>query len=135
MSDPEDTCRPVEIDGEIIRVHGSRDMTDVERGYLAEIVRAAKARMEAEAASKPARCDDTELLVTECACKTCRPDLAKVEPAEPVKAHHTFIAKYHSRCDPEARAAFARAQRANPPRLPHGAAYRARTRRRTRKNR
>lgn len=53
MADPEDTCRPVEVDGEIIRVHGSREMTEVEEGYFAEIIRAAKARMEAEAADKP----------------------------------------------------------------------------------
>lgn len=46
--EPEDTCRPVEVDGEIIRVHGSREMTEEEQGYLAEIVRAAKARMERE---------------------------------------------------------------------------------------
>jgi hypothetical protein len=100
MSEPEDTCRPVEVDGEIIRVHGSREMTEVEQGYFADIVRAAEARMEAEAAAKPpARCDDTELLVTECACKTCRPDLAKVEPAEKVKARVQFIARCDSPCD------------------------------------
>jgi hypothetical protein len=48
MPDAEDTCRPVEVDGEIIRVHGSREMTEEEKGYFAEIVRAAKARMETE---------------------------------------------------------------------------------------
>lgn len=37
--------------------------------------------------------------------------------------------------NPEARAAFHRAQRASPPPMPCGAYYRARTRRRTRRNR
>lgn len=46
-----------------------------------------------------ARCEDTGLLVTECAGRCCRPDLAKLEPAEPVQAHHTFTAQYDSRCD------------------------------------
>ena len=45
---PEDSCRPVEVDGEIIRVHGSGEMTDEDRGHFAEIVRAAKRRLENE---------------------------------------------------------------------------------------
>lgn len=44
----EDQCRLVEVDGEIIRVHGGRAMTELERELFAEIVRAAKRRMEAE---------------------------------------------------------------------------------------
>jgi len=35
-------CRPVEVDGEIIRVHGIRKMTPEEVDGFAEIVRAAK---------------------------------------------------------------------------------------------
>lgn len=45
------------------------------------------------------RCDDTDLLVTECACKTCRPDLAQPEPVEQVKVQVQFNARYDSRCD------------------------------------
>ena len=37
-----DKCRPVEVDGEIIRVHGIRKMTPEEVDGFAEIVRAAK---------------------------------------------------------------------------------------------
>lgn len=47
-AEPRDTCRPVEVDGETIRVHGSREMTEQERGYLADVVRAAKRKFEAE---------------------------------------------------------------------------------------
>lgn len=39
-----DTCRPVEVDGETIRVRGGREVTEQERGYLAEIVTAARRR-------------------------------------------------------------------------------------------
>lgn len=38
----EDTCRPVAVDGEIIRVHGGREMTPDEVDALADLVRAAK---------------------------------------------------------------------------------------------
>lgn len=48
MTEPEDTCRPVEVDGEIIRVRGSGEFTEQERQFAAEIVRAAKAKMAAE---------------------------------------------------------------------------------------
>lgn len=43
-----DTCRTVDIGGETIRVRGARQMTDRERGYLAEIVGAARRRYAAE---------------------------------------------------------------------------------------
>lgn len=49
----DDTCRPVEVDGEIIRVHGSRAMTQHEQGLFAEIVRAAKRRLQAEQPTTP----------------------------------------------------------------------------------
>jgi hypothetical protein len=38
----EDTCRPVEVDGEIIRVHGGAEMDAADRTAFAEVVRAAK---------------------------------------------------------------------------------------------
>jgi len=41
-----DKCRPVVVDGEIIRVHGSRAMNEQEVGYLTEIVHAAKHLMD-----------------------------------------------------------------------------------------
>jgi hypothetical protein len=43
-----DTCRPVQVDGETIRVHGSRPLTGVELGYAAEIVAAARRKLDAE---------------------------------------------------------------------------------------
>lgn len=43
--EPQDTCRPVEIDGQTIRVHGAAEMTEEDRGHFATIVRAAQARM------------------------------------------------------------------------------------------
>ena len=46
---PEDTCRPVEIDGETIRVRGAAEMSDESREAFGEVVRAAKAKFEAEA--------------------------------------------------------------------------------------
>jgi hypothetical protein len=52
--EPDDTCRPVEVDGEIIRVRGAREMTDKERGYLAEVIQAAKRKYEAEHPEPPA---------------------------------------------------------------------------------
>ena len=51
MSEPEretDACRPVEIDGEIIRVRGSSDMSDESRAALTEVIRAAKRKFAAE---------------------------------------------------------------------------------------
>lgn len=44
-----DTCRPVEIDGETIRVRGAAEMSDEGREALTSLVRAAKAKMTAEA--------------------------------------------------------------------------------------
>lgn len=43
-----DKCRPVVVDGQVIRVRGGAEMTDEERGYFAEIVRAAKRKHAAE---------------------------------------------------------------------------------------
>lgn len=45
------------------------------------------------------RCEDTDLLVTECACRECRPDLAKPEPAEKVQVSVRFTARFNSPCD------------------------------------
>lgn len=51
MSDqpkPEDTCRPVEIDGETISVRGAEPLTEEGTAALTALVRAAKAKMAAE---------------------------------------------------------------------------------------
>ncbi|MGW7247731.1 hypothetical protein [Streptomyces decoyicus] len=49
LGDPAaDTCRPVEVDGETIRVHSRGQSTEREQEYLAEIVRAAKRKDAAE---------------------------------------------------------------------------------------
>lgn len=49
MTEPDDdTCRPVEIDGELIRVRGSGDMSDESRAALADVIRAAKRKFAAE---------------------------------------------------------------------------------------
>jgi hypothetical protein len=42
MTEHEDTCRPVDIDGETIRVHGSGEMSDESREALGALIRAAK---------------------------------------------------------------------------------------------
>ena len=42
----EDKCRPVEVDGETIRVLGGREMSTADRKAFAEVVRAAKHLME-----------------------------------------------------------------------------------------
>ena len=49
-----DRCRPVEVDGETVLVRGAQEMTEQDRVYLAEIVRAAKARYRAEHGEPPA---------------------------------------------------------------------------------
>lgn len=46
--EPEDTCRPVEIDGETIRVRGAAELTDEGREALAALVGAAHRKMAAE---------------------------------------------------------------------------------------
>jgi hypothetical protein len=46
--EPEDKCRPVEVDGDVVRVLGGREMDTAERDAFADLVRAAKRRMEAE---------------------------------------------------------------------------------------
>jgi hypothetical protein len=43
-----DTCRPVQVDGDTTRVHGSRPLTGLELGYAAEIVAAARRKHAAE---------------------------------------------------------------------------------------
>jgi hypothetical protein len=50
--EPEDTCRPVDIDGETIRVRGSGDLTDEGQEALAALVRVAKAKFVADAPEK-----------------------------------------------------------------------------------
>lgn len=44
----EDKCRPVDVDGEIIQVHGSVEMDDTDRAMFEEVVQAAKRRFAAE---------------------------------------------------------------------------------------
>ena len=41
----EDQCRLVEVDGEIVRVRGEREMDDADRAALAEVIRAAKRKL------------------------------------------------------------------------------------------
>lgn len=48
---PTDTCRPVMVDGEIIRVLGDAEMDATDREMFAEIVRAAKRKFAAEGGS------------------------------------------------------------------------------------
>ena len=49
----QDKCRPVEVDGEIIRVLGGREMNAADREAFADIVRAAKHRFAADVAPCP----------------------------------------------------------------------------------
>lgn len=68
-----DTCRPVEVDGETVLIRGSGDFTEQERGFAAEIVRAAKRKYAAEhpdtevvlTAPRRPLVDDAEQLVAE----------------------------------------------------------------------
>lgn len=46
-----DSCRPVEVDGETIRVRGAGEMSDEGRAALAEVVRAATRRTNGQTAS------------------------------------------------------------------------------------
>ncbi|MEV0477515.1 hypothetical protein [Streptomyces prunicolor] len=46
--EPVDTCRPVEVDGETIRVHGSGEFTEREQEFVADVVRAGKRRFAEE---------------------------------------------------------------------------------------
>ena len=43
-----DECRPVEVDGEIIRVRGEQEMTALDRDAFAEVIRAARRKFFAE---------------------------------------------------------------------------------------
>lgn len=49
MTEPEDTCRPVEVNGETIRVRGSEELTPEGQEGLAALVRVAKAKLAADA--------------------------------------------------------------------------------------
>lgn len=51
-TEPEETCRPVEIDGEVIRVHGAAEMSEESQAALTEVIRAAKRRLETEQAER-----------------------------------------------------------------------------------
>lgn len=46
----QDTCRPLDVDGQTIRVLGSGEWTAEDRAAMAEVVRAAQQRMGAEQA-------------------------------------------------------------------------------------
>jgi hypothetical protein len=48
---PVDICRPVDVDGETIRVHGGVEMDADTRATFTEVVRAAKRRLAAEGGS------------------------------------------------------------------------------------
>ncbi len=41
-----DQCRDVEINGQVVRVRGEREMDDTDRAMLAEVIAAAKRRLE-----------------------------------------------------------------------------------------
>lgn len=56
LADP-DTCRPIDIDGQNIRVRGAREMTEQERGYLAQVVAAARRRHATEQGQAAAQAD------------------------------------------------------------------------------
>lgn len=43
-----DLCRPVEIDGELLRVRGAHDMNEESRAALADVIRAVKRKYAAE---------------------------------------------------------------------------------------
>lgn len=47
-----DECRPVEVDGEMIRVRGGSPMNDEDRDAFIQIVRAAKAKFTADLAEQ-----------------------------------------------------------------------------------
>jgi hypothetical protein len=49
-----DVCRPVELDGETIRVRGEEPLTEEGQAAFTSVVRAAKRRMEAEKAAERA---------------------------------------------------------------------------------
>jgi len=69
--DEADTCRPVVVDGEVIRVHGGAQMNPAEVDAFADIVRAAK-RLMAEQA-----CPDCDHSLTfhdpQAGCRVRRP--------------------------------------------------------------
>lgn len=43
-----DKCRPVEINGEVVRVHGEREMNDRDREMFAEVIVAVKRKLAEE---------------------------------------------------------------------------------------
>lgn len=44
-------CRPVEVDGQIVRVRGDREMNDTDRAMLAQVIEAAKRKLAADNAT------------------------------------------------------------------------------------
>lgn len=56
-----ESCRMVEIDGQLVRVRGAAEMDDTDRSMLAEVVRAAKAKYMAEGGAERLA-DSLELL-------------------------------------------------------------------------
>ena len=53
MSPDNDTCRPVGVDGGIVRVHGGSEMNAADLDAFADIVRAAKRRYASERTDEP----------------------------------------------------------------------------------
>jgi hypothetical protein len=53
--EPEDTCQPIEVDDEIIRVRGFGELRERDRAFAAEIVRAAKRKFETGPAAERLR--------------------------------------------------------------------------------
>lgn len=51
-----DQCRDYKVDGEVVRVRGAEPMTDRDRDALAEVVRAAKAKLVGDYAAMCACC-------------------------------------------------------------------------------
>lgn len=47
-----DECRDVEIDGQVVRVRGDREMDDTDREMLAEVIKAAKRKLDTQLSTK-----------------------------------------------------------------------------------
>lgn len=52
MTAEPDRCRPVEVDGDTIRVHSVGELTDTDKALLAELVRAVKRQFERHLAER-----------------------------------------------------------------------------------
>lgn len=48
MTDEEDTCRSVDIGGQVIRVRGATELTDLDKQRLGEVLEAARRKFEHE---------------------------------------------------------------------------------------